>query len=272
MGRPADPGISGWSIDRSAKVAAVAVLGTAAFAWLEIFARPMEHAPSLISSHDVTRASMSAMAGTHLLPADAVKFLSGWLLMMTAMMLPSATPMISLFSTVSRIRTPGRVLVRTVAFVGSYLTLWSMTGVPVYVARVLLSAFAVAHPDVHRAAPYATSAVLIAAGAYQFSRTKQLCLTKCSNPVGFLAHHWQPHTFGAIQMGTRHAVYCMGCCALLMAVLVTAGSMGLRWALLVAAAVLIEKLTPPHIHARALTGAILFAIGALVLVKASVAL
>ena len=272
MGRPADAGVSGWLIDRFGKVAAAAVLGMAALAWLVMYARPMTHVPILIDSHNVMRASMSDMAGAHWLPADAVKFLSGWFLMMAAMMLPSATPMISLFSTVSRIRTPGRARVRTVAFVGSYLALWTVTGVPVYVASVSLSALARAHPDVHRAAPYAISAVLIAAGAYQFSRTKQLCLTKCNNPIGFLAHHWHPHTSGAIQMGTRHAVYCIGCCAMLMAVLVTAGSMGLRWALLVAGAVLIERLTPPHIHARALIGAILFTVGALVLVEASVAL
>lgn len=274
MGQPADANNAHWWIDRSGQVAAFAVLGTASAAWVLMLALPtmrmagMTHSPTAVGAMG---SNMSGVSGPVWTLAEAATFLGGWALMMAAMMLPSATPMIALFNTVSRSRAGGEAPVRTMAFAFPYVALWALTGVPVYLASVLFGGLARNEPAIHSAAPYAVGAVLLIAGGYQFSPLKQLCLSKCNNPIGFLAHHWQPGNTGAARMGGRHASYCLGCCTMLMIVLVTAGSMGLVWVLLIAAAVLAEKIAPPRFPTRAFTGIVLAAIGMLVFIDPSIA-
>lgn len=273
MGRPAE---TRWWVDRSGQVAAVVVLAGAVIAWAMMLSHPMTSMPGMSSpsSRMPSKLGMSAtqlrMGGPLWTLEAAETFLAAWTLMMTAMMLPSATPMFALFTTLSRTRSPNGAATRTVAFIVPYLAIWSLTGIPVYAASVWLSHLSDTNRSVHAAAPYLVAAVLVGAGSYQFSRLKRLCLTNCKNPVSFLVHHWRSGTRGAVRMGTRHAAYCLGCCALLMVVLVAAGSMGIAWVLLVAIAVLIEKVVPTRIPASAITGVALITLSAAIIIHPSV--
>jgi predicted metal-binding membrane protein len=198
--------------------------------------------------------------------ADGLAFVVGWAVMMTAMMLPSALPMIALYGAIRRGAAGAATTGVPVAlFTLVYLLVWAATGVPVYVAHALLmtlggSAFA-----------YGVAVILLAAGAFQLSPLKQACLRACRSPLGFLLGHWRAGRRGSLALGWSHAVYCLGCCWALMLVLVAAGAMGLPWVLLITAIVAAEKLLPGgEWIARAAGGALLL-LGATVAVHPELA-
>jgi predicted metal-binding membrane protein len=141
-----------------------------------------------------------------------------------------------------------------------YLALWAATGVPVYVAHTLL--MKLSGPTFS----YGVAVTLIAAGAFQLSSLKQVCLRACRSPLGFLLGHWRAGRRGSLALGWAHAVYCLGCCWALMLVLVSAGAMGLPWVLLITAVVAAEKLLPGGEWIARIAG------GALVLLGVAVAL
>ena len=192
--------------------------------------------------------------------ADGVAFVISWAVMMTAMMLPSALPMISLYGAVQRgaAQTKG---VPVVVFTAVYLFLWAATGVPVYVAHTLL--MAVAAPGF----AYGVALILLAAGIFQLSPLKQACLRACRSPFGFLLGHWRAGRRGSLALGWSHALYCLGCCWALMLVLVAAGAMGLPWVLLITAVVAAEKLLPGGEWLARAAGAALLVLGVAVAIR-----
>lgn len=204
--------------------------------------------------------------------AEATAYLLAWGVMMAAMMLPSATPMITLYGTVHRKRTQDRNAGVPVAlFTLVYLVVWLAFGIPVYLLGVALEGAASASPAVAHLLPYALAIVLLAAGIYQLSPLKRVCLQACRSPIGFLMGHWQSGYFGTLKMGLAHAAYCVGCCWSLMVVLVAAGAMALHWVLLITALVFVEKLFPHGEWTARAIGAALIVIGTVVILQPDVA-
>ena len=142
---------------------------------------------------------------------------------------------------------------------------WALTGVPIYLASVGLSAVDT------RTLAYAIAAVLVVAGLFQLSPLKQVCLRHCRSPLGFLLGHWREGWRGGLAMDGAHALYCLGCCWALMIVLVVAGAMGLIWVLLIAAVVAGEKLLPRGEWIARTTGLALVLLGVAVAVRPSLA-
>jgi predicted metal-binding membrane protein len=220
--------------------------------------------------HVVWVALTDDMAGMEMVmtPAvlDGVAFVAGWTIMMAAMMLPSALPMIGLYAATQRNTTSSNPTALPVAlFTLIYLGLWAVTGVPIYLASVVLSLLA---SDVRA---YAIAGLLVAAGTFQLSPLKQVCLRRCRSPLGFFLGHWRGGWRGALAMGWAHAAYCLGCCWALMVVLVGAGAMGLVWVLLIAAIVAGEKLLPRGEWIARAAGLALLLLGAAVAVRPEVA-
>jgi predicted metal-binding membrane protein len=170
--------------------------------------------------------------------ADGVAFVVAWAIMMAAMMLPSASPMVGLYAALQRDAAAPAKIGAIALFALMYAALWALTGVPVYIASIALMAVAPA------TLAYTIATVLIVAGAFQLSPLKQVCLRHCRSPLGFLLGHWRAGWRGAVSMGWSHALYCVGCCWALMVVLVVAGAMGLPWVLLIACVVAAEKILP----------------------------
>lgn len=191
-------------------------------------------------------ASMSVPApGASASLADGAAFTAQWGVMMAAMMLPSAAPTILLYRTASRRLTAiGDRAAPAAAFAAVYLLLWLATGVPVYGAYVAVGALAARWPGLGAAAPYAIAAVLAAAGIYQLSGAKRVCLRRCESPLGFLMRRWRSGYAATLRLAARHAGYCIGCCWSLMAILVVAGAMSLPWVLAITLIVFTEKLLP----------------------------
>lgn len=163
-------------------------------------------------------------------------FLAMWVTMMVAMMFPTIAPIVLLHRLV--IRRGGGGPMPTVSFVGGYLLVWASIGV--VPLAVLLGArhIAAGAPFVHRVA----GAVLMLAGAYQFTRWKQACLRACRSPLTFLAtHDFGVGLRGTVRAGVAHGAYCLGCCWALMAVLFAVGLMNLAWMAVLTVIFLAEK-------------------------------
>jgi predicted metal-binding membrane protein len=276
-----------WWRDRSTLVTGALLLVVAAAAWVGVVrqAADMAGLPGLPGASGTTgmagvgdamgdmpgMAGQEGGAGAGVL-APALAFLGAWGVMMAAMMLPSATPMIALYGLVGRnLARSGKHVAPTALFAATYLLVWLLFGVPVYAAGVLVSALASASPTIGALLPYGVAGVLLAAGAYQFSPLKRVCLRACQSPLAFLMTHWRSGYGGTLRLGVVHAVYCVGCCWGLMAVLVAAGAMGLRWVLLIAVAVFAEKLLPRGQRIAWAVGAALLALGLAVVARPDLA-
>lgn len=188
--------------------------------------------------------AMTGMAGSGWSLRDGWSFLTSWTVMMAAMMLPAVTPMLLLFSRVHGQRRPGSgISIATWVFTAGYLLVWSAIGVGVYGIVQLGSYLTAALSSSERAtwAPIALGTTLLAAGAYQLTPLKRVCLAHCRTPLGYLMDHWHDGTAGALRMGIHHGAYCLGCCWALFAVMVAAGVMSLGWMILLSLIVFIEK-------------------------------
>jgi len=191
-------------------------------------------------------------------------FLGSWTVMMAAMMLPSATPMILLH----RLGADGRLRTQlwTAAFVTGYLVVWASVGMVVWGAA--MAASAIVMPD-QRA--FAVAAILLLAGVYQFTPLKSTCLRACRTPADFLMTHWHRGLSGQLRLGIEHGLYCLGCCWALMALFVGVGAMSLVWAAGIAVVVLVEKVRPEGVAFGRIAGALLIAAGVIVLARPELA-
>jgi predicted metal-binding membrane protein len=189
-----------------------------------------------------------AMAGMHasgLSLMGAAVFLVVWTVMMAAMMLPAAAPMILTFAQ-AQARRNRAVVVPTWVFVAGYLLVWLVAGLVVY-PLIQIGQDMTAHPATMSPAewaPLALGSVVIVAGLYQFTPLKRLCLRHCRSPLAFVALHWREGKVGALRMGVRHGLYCLGCCWALFGILVAAGVMNLAWMLLLTLLIFAEKALP----------------------------
>lgn len=218
--------------DRASYFAGTALVVIAGIAWVGVVRQSMDMEPRMTSAADFVS-----------LPA-ALVFLAAWGVMMAAMMLPSATPMIIMYDKISRGLAQRDRVVPTALFAAIYLSIWLGLGVLVYIAGVGLNVLAMANPNVTSLLPYVLAAVLVATGVYQFTPLKRACLRNCRTPVSFIIGRWQAGYQGTVKLAVAHASDCVGCCVALMVVLVAAGAMSLPWVLLIATIVFIEKLLP----------------------------
>jgi predicted metal-binding membrane protein len=209
--------------------------------------------------------AMGGMSAGAWSPVSAALFLAAWTVMMAAMMLPAAMPMILVFAA-AQARRRRDVAVPTWIFVAGYLLVWAAVGLLVHALVQIGGAVAtrLAAPERALWAPLALGATLVAAGLYQFTPAKHVCLGHCRSPLGFVARHWRDGRIGALAMGLHHGAYCLGCCWALFAVLVAAGVMSLAWMLLLTLVVFVEKVLPQGRRAATAIGVALIALGALV--------
>ena len=198
----------------------------------------------------------------------ALGFTAVWTIMMAAMMLPAAAPMIVIFSLAQARRKP-RAAIPTWIFVAGYLLVWAAAGLFAYVVVQIGSTLATGLAPAERAsfAPIALGATLITAGLYQVTPLKRVCLSHCRSPFAFVAQHWRDGRGGALGMGLRHGVYCLGCCWALFAVLVAAGVMSMPWMILLTLVVFAEKVFPLGRQVAAATGVVLVVLGITVAIQ-----
>jgi predicted metal-binding membrane protein len=175
----------------------------------------------------------------------ALVMLFMWTVMMAAMMLPSAAPMILLYATIARGRhSSGMPATSSGMFAAGYVAIWTAFSLGAVALQYGLERLALLSPMMETTSKTLAGAILIAAGMYQWSPLKKTCLQGCRSPLEFVLIHWRSGVRGAFVMGVLHGVYCVGCCWMLMLLLFVGGIMNLGWIAGLAILVLAEKLAP----------------------------
>ncbi|GAA4412235.1 hypothetical protein GCM10023187_39020 [Nibrella viscosa] len=197
--------------------------------------------------------------------SQAVSYIIAWGIMMAAMMLPSALPMIMLYGTlrVKQLQV-GQKGVPTYLFMLVYLFVWLLTGLPIYLINLGLGLLEQTYASFDAAMPYVLGVSFVGAGLFQFSELKRRCLKVCQSPFTFLMGHWYTGYKGTLRLSFEHAFYCVGCCWALMGIMALIGSMSLRWVLLITVAVFIEKILPRGEWYANLIGVVLIVLGLVV--------
>jgi len=191
-------------------------------------------------------------------------YVTVWVAMMAAMMFPSVAPTVLMYDRLReghRSRGKGAAADATALFVVGYLFVWTMAGLAAYGLFELVSAIDPAFLAWDEAGRYVTGGVIVAAAVYQFTPLKHACLVKCRSPMMFLAERWRHGRAGALELGTRHGAWCLGCCWALMAALFAVGVMSLGWMALIAAFIAGEKLLPWPAAARRTVALLLLLLG-----------
>jgi predicted metal-binding membrane protein len=216
-------------------VAALLVLAASCWTWIAVMATDM------YGTMDGASAWMMTMHwdAAHLLLLAAM-----WVAMMTAMMLPSAAPLILLFAGAARARGEDDARRKTYAIAAGYLVVWLLFSVVAAVLQRVLSSRSVLTPMMEPQTTMAAAAILAMAGLYQLTPLKRACLRACRSPLAFLLQHWRSGTSGAFALGVKHGGYCLGCCWALMLLLFAGGVMNLWVVIALTLWVLAEKFAP----------------------------
>jgi predicted metal-binding membrane protein len=232
---------------REDKLVAVALAALVLLAWL---------ATLVGAGTGMDPAAMSGVLMPFALPASSSAWtpLYGliaffmWAVMMVAMMLPSASPMILLYARVIRQAESGgkarHASASIAAFASGYLALWSLFSLFAVAVQFGLERAGLLSAMMNSRSALLSGALLFAAGLYQLTPLKSACLNHCRGPAAFIAAHWRPDVVGALRMGLAHGAYCVGCCAALMLLLFAGGIMNLVWIAGLALLVALEKLAP----------------------------
>ena len=167
-----------------------------------------------------------------------------WAVMMTAMMLPSAAPLLLMYAGALRGRGEAGAGRQLYAMAAGYVLVWTGFSVAATVLQRALASALVLTPMMEPDSPVAAAVILAIAALYQLTPLKQACLRVCRTPLGYLLQHWRPGAAGAFRLGLGHGLYCLGCCWALMLLLFAGGVMNLTVIVALTLWVLIEKLAP----------------------------
>ena len=180
-----------------------------------------------------------------------------WAVMMTGMMLPSASPMLLLYGAVARRSAHASAGRRIYAFAAGYLIIWSVFSVGATMLQLGLAALLLVSSMMETTSPTVGATLLLIAGVYQLTPLKLACLQTCQSPLAFLMSRWRNGLSGALRMGLQHGTYCVGCCWALMLLLFVGGVMNLTVIAALTAFVAFEKLVRFGAHGAQISGVLL---------------
>ena len=255
------------ALRRDRAVVVIAILIIAAIAW----AYTVYVAESGMDMGDGMGMSMAMADMRSWSAADFGLMFVMWAVMMVAMMAPSAAPMLLMFAALNRRRRERDApYVPTSIFLAGYVIVWTAFAAAatggnwgLHQASLLSSMMGASTSG------YLGGALLLAAGAFQWSPLKTACLKQCRTPMGFLMTSWREGHRGALRMGLEHGAYCLGCCWALMLLLFVLGIMNLVWIAALAAFVLAEKVAPMSEWVSRGTGVLLACWGVWAIVTAA---
>jgi predicted metal-binding membrane protein len=244
--------------ERTPTAVLLILLPLVSWMWIAVMARDMYGSMSGASAWMMT----TTWDIPHLLLLWAM-----WAVMMTAMMLPSASPLLLLYGAAAR-RTARDTASRQIyALAAGYLFVWAAFSLAATVLQRWLASLLLVSPMMEASSASVGAALLLIAGVYQLTPIKRACLRTCRSPLGFLMSRWRAGWSGAFGLGAEHGVYCVGCCWALMLLLFAGGVMNLTVIVAVTALVAFEKLAPAGLQAARISGALLLASGVWMLTR-----
>lgn len=238
---------------RDKRVVGTALAGLALLAWAIT-----AHQAHMMANMD--HAQMKAPGWTL---ASAGLLLAMWSIMMIAMMTPAVSPIVTAFAAINRRRRERAApYVGTAIFVAGYLLAWIGFSIPATLLQLALHSLGSLDPMMMQTSAAVAAALCLAAGLYQWSPMKDACLTRCRSTDAFILSEWRDGAAGALIMGLRHGLFCIGCCAPLMLLLFAGSMMDLRWIAGLTIVVMLEKLLPRPDMWRRIIGGVLLAAAA----------
>jgi len=203
----------------------------------------------------------------HALPAGrivlpALLYVSGWVLMAVAMMLPTVVPLLSIFGRLTAER-PDRSTLQTLIVVG-YLVVWCAFGLAAHLADAVVHAIVLNSAWLTFNGWFIGACILALAGAFQFTALKYHCLDRCRTPFSFVNQHWRGQSASrhAFLLGMHHGIFCVGCCWAIMLLMFVVGTGSIGWMLVISALMASEKNMPWGKKLSAPLGAALLACAA----------
>jgi predicted metal-binding membrane protein len=188
---------------------------------------------------------------------EAVAQFAMWQVMIAAMMAPVVAPWLLALAR----RHQG--VASLPGFLAGYSLVWAASGIAATALQWTLSVGGLLSAGQFLDHPWVAGACLVAVGAYQWTPVKDACIRHCQSPMSFMLAHWRDGTRGAVWMGARHGIHCVGCCWPLMTLMLLAGAMSPIWMAAVAAFALAEMYVPRLRPLPRLAGTGLAALGAL---------
>jgi len=188
-----------------------------------------------------------------------------WAVMMTGMMLPSASPFVLLYGVAARRSAQEAAARQIYALAAGYLFVWVAFSLGATALQRLLARLLFVSPMMEVTSSHASATLLFIAGVYQLTPIKHACLRQCQSPLGFLMSRWRGGTSGAFRMGLDHGAYCLGCCWALMLLLFAGGVMNITVIAALTVFVAFEKMTTFGVNGSRASGVLLLAAGLWVL-------
>jgi predicted metal-binding membrane protein len=205
---------------------------------------------------------LMAMMWAMMRPSDALPYFLAaavmWMVMMVGMMTPAVVPMATVYRDMHRGPHRDR---DTLCFAGGYLAGWCVFALVGALLQLGLHARGLVGGHLLATGPRGAGVLLVLAGLYQLTPWKEACLRHCRSPLGFFLQHWAPGPRGALAMGTRHGLYCVGCCWVLMLLMFAGGAMSVLTMAVLCAFILAERLLPPGPWVSRIPGVLLLAAG-----------
>jgi predicted metal-binding membrane protein len=240
-------------LSRNALISAGALVAAAALAWAWLLTSGMAAMPK--DGHAMAAMTPDPWSAGYLGPAFVM-----WSIMMVAMMLPSAAPMILLHARIDRTPAPARRLANTALLASAYLLVWTgFSGLAALAQALLIDLGLLSTASLALGSRALAAGLLITVALYQLTPAKAACLDQCRSPIHLVMRFRSPEGGGALRLGLAHGLYCVGCCSGLMLLLFAAGVMNLAWVALLAAIMFIEKVAPPRVQASRLIAGLLLA-------------
>jgi predicted metal-binding membrane protein len=254
--------------DRIVVILALTLLTALAWSYLLWLSADMAMGGMDMGDFRMIPSGMGLMVPAHT-PWRAMEFafvFAMWTVMMVGMMTPSATPMILMYARVGRqTETQGTPFAATVWFTAGYFLVWVTFALLATLVQWALERTALLDSWMASTSNVLGAFVFVAAGSYQWTRLKDVCLAQCQTPFPFLMRQggFRRDAPGCVMLGLRHGAYCVGCCWTLMALLLVGGVMNVLWIALLALLLLVEKVTPFGRQIAPIACMVLIALGAL---------
>jgi predicted metal-binding membrane protein len=256
------PAIVAGLASRNRTVVASCIVLITALAWIYLFRLDGE-----MSSSADSMAQMGMAIDASWGARDFYFTFVMWSVMMVGMMTPSAAPTLLLFSGMSSSRGDPRASAMSTLFGAGHLSIWIGFSALAAMLQWMLHQAASLSGDMSVMSSSIAGTILIGAGLYQLSPAKGACLKRCQSPLGFLMTNWRDGNRGALELGLRHGLFCLGCCWALMLVLFVVGVMNLAWVAALTAFVLVEKFGPAGTWISRAGGLVMIVAGAYSLIS-----